>query len=150
MIFQETDWTFYLVSGCKLVSHKGKGISQFHKGNRSSHSCSVKKGLLRNFAKFTGKDLCQSLFLNKVAGLRVRVFFLKKSLLKKRLWHRCFLLNFAKFLRNFTSFLLNTSSGCFYTATWGHFSRLLLHHHCKHQIWLVFEMNNVRKWSNTL
>ena len=27
-----------------------------------------KKGVLRNFAKFTGKRLCQSLFFNKVAG----------------------------------------------------------------------------------
>ena len=27
---------------------------------------SVKKGVLRNFAKFTGKHLCQSLFFNKV------------------------------------------------------------------------------------
>ena len=31
------------------------------------------KGVLRNFAKFTGKHLCQSLFLNKVAGLRSKV-----------------------------------------------------------------------------
>ena len=31
---------------------------------------SVKKGVLRNFAKFAGKHLCQSLFFNKVAGLR--------------------------------------------------------------------------------
>ena len=39
--------------------------------NRSSHPrCSVKKGVLRNFAKFTGKHLCQSLFFNKVSGLR--------------------------------------------------------------------------------
>ena len=30
-----------------------------------------KKGVLRNFAKFTGKHLCQSLFFNKVAGLRL-------------------------------------------------------------------------------
>ena len=29
-----------------------------------------KKGVLRNFAKFTRKHLCQSLFFNKVAGLR--------------------------------------------------------------------------------
>ena len=29
-----------------------------------------KKGVLRNIAKFTGKHLCQSLFFNKVAGLR--------------------------------------------------------------------------------
>ena len=27
-----------------------------------------KKGVVRNFAKFTGKHLCQSLFLNKVAA----------------------------------------------------------------------------------
>ena len=28
-----------------------------------------KKGVLKNFAKFIGKHLCQSLFFNKVAGL---------------------------------------------------------------------------------
>ena len=52
-----------------------------------------KKGVLRNFAKFTGKHLCQGLFFNIVAGLR------PATLLKKRLWHRCFPVNFAKFLR---------------------------------------------------
>ena len=51
------------------------------------------KGVLRNFAKFTGKHLCQSIFFNKVAGLR------PATLLKKKLWHRCFPVNFAKFLR---------------------------------------------------
>ena len=34
-------------------------------------SYSVKKGLFRNFAKFAGKHLRQSLFFNKVAGLRL-------------------------------------------------------------------------------
>ena len=58
--------------------------------------CSLRKGVLRNFAKFTGKHLCQSLFFNKVA-----------TLLKKRLWHRCPPVNFAKFLR--TPFLQNSS-----------------------------------------
>ena len=29
-----------------------------------------KNGVLRDFAKFTGKHLCKSLFFNKVAGLR--------------------------------------------------------------------------------
>ena len=29
-----------------------------------------KKAALKHFAKFTGKQLCQSLFLNKIAGLR--------------------------------------------------------------------------------
>ena len=38
-----------------------------------------KKGVLRNFTKFTGKHLCQSLFFNKVAGLWAA------TLLKKRL-----------------------------------------------------------------
>ena len=38
-----------------------------------------KKGVLRNFTEFTGKYLCRSLFLNKVAGLR------PATLLKKRL-----------------------------------------------------------------
>ena len=34
---------------------------------RSSHRrCSLEKGVLRNFAKFTGKRLCQSLFLIKL------------------------------------------------------------------------------------
>ena len=70
--------------------------------DRSSHQrCSIKKGVLRNFTKFTGKHLCQSLFFNKVAGLR------PATLLKKRLWHRYFPVNFVKFLR--TPFLQNTS-----------------------------------------
>ena len=29
----------------------------------------IKMGNLKNFTKFTGKHLCQRLFLNKVAGL---------------------------------------------------------------------------------
>ena len=37
-----------------------------------------KKGVVRNFAKFTGKHLCQSLFFNKVAGWPATV--LKKKL----------------------------------------------------------------------
>ena len=43
-----------------------------------------KKDVLRNFAKFTGKHLCQSLFFNKVAN--------KENLAKG------FPVNFAKFL----------------------------------------------------
>ena len=31
---------------------------------------SIKRGVLRNFAEFTGKHLCQSLFFNKVVGIR--------------------------------------------------------------------------------
>ena len=38
------------------------------------------KGVLRNFAKFTRKHLCQRLFFNKVAGLRPKACnFIKKE-----------------------------------------------------------------------
>ena len=40
----------------------------------SQRRCSVKKGVFRNFAKFTGKNLCQSLFFSKVAGLCCKIF----------------------------------------------------------------------------
>ena len=52
-----------------------------------------KKGVLRNFTKFKGKHLCQSLFFNKVTGLR------PATLLKERLWHKSFPVNFVKFLK---------------------------------------------------
>ena len=55
------------------------------------------KGVLKNSTKFTGKRLCQSLFFHKDAGLR------PTTSLKKRLWHRCFPMNF----------VWNTSGGCF-------------------------------------
>ena len=83
---------------------------------RSSHRrCSVKKGVLRNSTKFTGKQLCHSLFFNKVAALR------PATLLKKILWHRCFPVNFAKFPR--TTFLKNTSGWllCFNTLKYSTF-----------------------------
>ena len=39
--------------------------------SRSSHlRCSVRKGVVRNFAKFTGKHLCQSLFFNKISFIK--------------------------------------------------------------------------------
>ena len=40
----------------------------------SCQRCFVRKGVLRNFAKFTEKHLCQSLFFNKVAGLSIERF----------------------------------------------------------------------------
>ena len=46
-----------------------------------------KKGVLRNFAKLTGKHLCKSLLFNNVAGLTFFIeFFRPGTLLKKRLW----------------------------------------------------------------
>ena len=69
---------------------------------RSGHRrCFVRKVVLRNFAKFTGKHLCQSFFFSKVAGLRLT------TLLKKRLCLKCFSANFKKFIR--TPFSQNAS-----------------------------------------
>ena len=56
-------------------------IKNIFRSSRPEVFC--KKGVLRNFVKFTGKPLC----------LR------PATLLKKRLWHRGFLVNFVKFLR---------------------------------------------------
>ena len=73
---------------------------------RSSHpKVFCKRGFLRNFAKSTGKYLYQSLFFNKVAGYR------PATLLKERLWHRSFLVNFVKFFR--ILFLPDTSGQLF-------------------------------------
>ena len=38
-----------------------------------------KKGVLENLAKFTGKNLCRSLFFNKVAGLQSNSFNFPKK-----------------------------------------------------------------------
>ena len=62
---------------------------------RSSHpEVFCKKGILRNFAKFTGKNLSQSLFFNKVAGLRPATLFKKETLAQ------LFSCEFCKFLQN--------------------------------------------------
>ena len=55
-------------------------------------------GVLKNFTKFTGKNLYQSLYFNKVAAC---------NFLKKKIGYRYFPVNFAKFLR--TPFLQNNS-----------------------------------------
>ena len=70
--------------------------------------------VFRNFTKFTGKHLCETLFFNKSAGLT------PATSLKRRLCHRCFLVSVKKFLR--TLFLQNPSGLlpllCVNSATW--------------------------------
>ena len=66
-----------------------------------------RKDVLRNFAKFTGKHLRQSFFFNKIAGLRLA------TLLKKRLWYRCFPVDFVKFLK--TPFYRTPLGDCFFS-----------------------------------
>ena len=52
----------------------------FDRSNRSQ--VLFKKGAVKDSGKFTGKNQCQSLFLNKVASLRTATLF------EKRLWNR--------------------------------------------------------------
>ena len=83
------------------VNTFGVKIRSVFRSSRPEVFC--KKCVLINFAKFTGKHLCQIFFFNKVAGLR------PETLLTKRLWHRCFPVNFAKFLRHLFSPLVAAS-----------------------------------------
>ena len=68
------------------------------------HRCSVRKGVPRNFAKFAGKHLCQSLFFNKVA--------LIKLFIKKETRAQVFSFEFCKISKNlfFTEHLWATAS----------------------------------------
>ena len=54
---------------------------------------STSKSVFKNFKKFIGKRLCWSLFLIKLQAFKAWNF------VKKRLQHRCFPLNIAKYLR---------------------------------------------------
>ena len=61
--------------------------------NRSSRPVVFcKKGVLRNFVKFTGNTCTRNSFLIKLQAWPA-------TLSKKNLWHRCFPVNFAKFPR---------------------------------------------------
>ena len=78
---------YFLIFFCKHNFFNDEKHAQwmFRSNNQR---CSVRKGVLRNFTKFTGKHLCQRLFFNKVAGLS------PTTLVKKRLWPQAY--NFVK------------------------------------------------------
>ena len=83
-----------------LKSNMNCDLSTMNNKRSIHRRCSLRKDVLRNSAKFTGKRLCHSLFFNRVAGLR-------PATLLKRFWRSCFPVNFSKFLR--TPFLQYTS-----------------------------------------
>ena len=62
-------WSYVQKFYITLQLHNCKSISF-----RSSHpEVFCEKGVLRNFTKFTGKHLCQSLFSNKVAEIKILI-----------------------------------------------------------------------------
>ena len=82
--------TTLIMVGGGLVSEFMSGIVDGFRSSRPEVFC--KKGVLKNFAKFTGNHVHQNLFFNKVAGLR------PATLLKKETLAHCFPVNFVKFL----------------------------------------------------
>ena len=92
---------------------------------RSSHwRCSIRKVFLK---------ISQNLQKNTFVRVSYLIKFQASAcnfILKKRLWHRCFTVNFAKFLR--TPFLQNTSG------------RLLLH--LDFQLWFGMKSNLIIPW----
>ena len=86
----------------KFLYFRNLNLSSF----KSSHQrCSVKKGVLRSFATFTGKHLCQSLFFHKVAGAAC-------SFIKKETLAQVFSCEFCEISKNtfFTEHLWATAS----------------------------------------
>ena len=73
-----------------LFCYKKTSLSFCLKINRSSHQrYSARKGVLRNFTKFTEKHLCQRLFFNEVVN--IRYWCCKYQILMKACnWILCF------------------------------------------------------------
>ena len=89
--------TLYLDIFLRSVNGTGQSLTSIYftkDPNKTQEAvvrrCSVKIVFLKNFRKNSQKNTCATVsFLIK----------LNQTLLKKRLWHRCFPVNFAKFLR---------------------------------------------------
>ena len=93
----------------------------------SQRMCSIDKSVFKTFTKFKGKHLCQSLFFNKVAGLRPA----------KSLWHRCFPVNFVKVLAKNTYFTEHLRANASY-------------HFCKYTLSKIFQSKFYQKISAKL
>ena len=78
--------------------------------NRSNHRrCSVRKGVLGNFAKFTGKHLCQILFLIRLQAWGLQLYLKRSSGTDVFLW----------ILRDFQEHLFyRTPPGQWFWSTW--------------------------------
>ena len=85
-------------------------MSQFSPSNRSNHRrCSVRKGVLGNFAKFTGKHLCQILFLIRLQAWGLQLYLKRSSGTDVFLW----------ILRDFQEHLFyRTPPGQWFWSTW--------------------------------
>ena len=78
IFFPRSITTFFYHYGREKKVERGIKWNSVSSSRSSHRRFSVKKGVLRNFAKFTGKHLCQRLFFNKVAGLDGMQLYLKR------------------------------------------------------------------------
>ena len=107
IIFKYSQSLFALT--CYIIEHLVPTSIVFMNTRRIHQRCSLEKTSLKNFAIFTGKHLCRSLFL-----IKLQINFLI-NFIKKRLQHRCFSVNIDKFL--ITPILKNIWNGCFFNTT---------------------------------
>ena len=107
IIFKYSQSLFALT--CYIIAHLVPTSIVFMNTRRIHQRCSLEKTSLKNFAIFTGKHLCRSLFL-----IKLQINF-SINFIKKRLQHRCFSVNIDKFL--ITPILKNIWNGCFFNTT---------------------------------
>ena len=79
------------------VNMRWLDVELYQNAEAVAQVCSVKKVLLN--IEFTGKQLCQSLFFNKVNGLQA-LDLRPATLSKKRLRHRLFPCEFCEIFKN--------------------------------------------------
>ena len=106
MLYKKS-WIKYKNSDLSILTLSRIDITQ-HRSSRTE-VFSI-KGVLKIFAKFTGKYLFQSLLINKDAGIR------PETLLKKETLAQVFSCEFCEISKNIF-FSQNTSSGCFCQQT---------------------------------
>ena len=83
---RETSFSKNSLNSCLTFHHRNSNL--IFTFRRNHQMCFVKKEVLKNFAKFTRKQLCQSLFFNKAAGLRpyYNIFFTEHLQTVHKIW----------------------------------------------------------------
>ena len=93
---RQTQWS-------RLVIRRLRCVILISRSSRAEVFC--KKGVLGNFTKFTGKQLCQSLFSNKVAGLR-------PPFTEYLWWLLLTVLSFSSYFNTFSTIAFSNKSAC--------------------------------------
>ena len=91
-ITRNTD-TFQEVLAPEKTDILARNLCQKFNLEAVTQKCSVKKVFLKISQNSQENTCARVLFFNKVAGIRAATLF------NKRIWHRCYPVNFTKFLR---------------------------------------------------